>query len=105
MLDACLNVFFPVINIAESEHAANNRGGLVDDFLGAEAELGRLLGGEGEVQTAMGLNADAFYQAISQMGSYSDLWKRHLAPLGLQLEGSANDLWTNGGLMYPPPAR
>jgi hypothetical protein len=33
------------------------------------------------------------------------LWKRHLAPLGLQLEGSANDLWTNGGLMYPPPAR
>jgi general L-amino acid transport system substrate-binding protein len=77
----------------------------VDDFLGAEAELGRLLGGEGEVQTAMGLNADAFYQAISQMGSYSDLWKRHLAPLGLQLEGSANDLWTNGGLMYPPPAR
>jgi general L-amino acid transport system substrate-binding protein len=77
----------------------------VDDFLGAEAELGRLLGGEGEVQTAMGLNADAFYVAIKAMGSYSDMWARHLAPLGLQLEGSANDLWTNGGLMYPPPAR
>jgi general L-amino acid transport system substrate-binding protein len=77
----------------------------VDDFVDAEGELGRLLGGEGEVQTAMGLNADAFYQAIKQVGSYSDMWARHLAPVGLQLEGSVNDLWTNGGLMYPPPAR
>ena len=77
----------------------------VDDFVGADAELGRLLGGEGEVQSAMGLAPDAFYQVIKQVGSYSDLWERHLAPLGLTLEGTVNDLWTNGGLMYPPPAR
>ena len=79
--------------------------GNVDDFVGSEGELGRLLGGEGEVQSAMGLAPDAFYQVIKQVGSYSDLWALHLAPLGLQLEGSVNDLWTNGGLMYPPPAR
>lgn len=77
----------------------------VDDFVGADGELGRLLGGEGEVQSAMGLAPDAFYQVIKQVGSYSDLWDRHLAPLGLTLPGSVNDLWTNGGLMYPPPAR
>ncbi len=77
----------------------------VDDFVGADGELGRLLGGDGEVQSAMGLAPDAFYQVIKQVGNYSDLWARHLAPLGLQLEGSVNDLWTNGGLMYPPPAR
>ncbi|MEM7095817.1 MAG: amino acid ABC transporter substrate-binding protein [Actinomycetota bacterium] len=77
----------------------------VDDFLSAEGELGRLLGGEGEVQSAMGLAPDAFYQAISQVGSYSEMWENHLAPVGLQLSGSVNDLWTNGGLMYPPPAR
>jgi general L-amino acid transport system substrate-binding protein len=77
----------------------------VDDFVGAEGELGRLLGGEGEVQSAMGLAPDAFYQVIQQVGSYSDLWERHLAPLGLTLDGTVNDLWTNGGLMYPPPAR
>lgn len=77
----------------------------VDDFVDADGELGRLLGGEGEVQSAMGLGADAFYQVIKQVGSYSDLWERHLAPLGLSLEGSVNDLWNNGGLMYPPPAR
>ena len=53
----------------------------------------------------MGLAPDAFYQVIKQVGSYSDLWDRHLAPLGLTLDGTVNDLWTNGGLMYPPPAR
>ena len=79
--------------------------GNVDNFVGADGELGRLLGGEGEVQSAMGLAPDAFYQVIKQVGSYSDLWDRHLAPLGLTLDGTVNDLWTNGGLMYPPPAR
>ena len=71
----------------------------------ATAEVGRLLGGEGELQTLMGLEADAFFQVIDQVGSYSDLFERHLVPVGIKLEGSANDLWTNGGLMYPPPAR
>lgn len=69
------------------------------------AEIGRLLGGEGELQTLMGLEADAFFNVIDQVGSYSDLFTRHLEPVGIKLEGSANDLWTNGGLMYPPPAR
>ena len=71
----------------------------------ATAEIGRLLGGEGELQTLMGLDADAFFNVIDQVGAYSDLFERHLAPVGLKLEGSANDLWINGGLMYPPPAR
>ena len=78
----------------------------VDSFLDAEGELGRILGvGDDEVQSAMGIAPDAFYQVIKQVGSYSDLWERHLAPLGLTLEGTVNDLHTNGGLMYPPPAR
>ena len=71
----------------------------------ATAEVGRLLGGEGELQSLMGLDANAFFDVIDQVGSYSDVFNRHLVPVGIQLEGSANDLWTNGGLMYPPPAR
>ncbi len=67
----------------------------VDDFLGAEGELGRLLGvGDDEVQSAMGIAPDAFYQVIKQVGSYSDLWERHLAPLGLTLDGTVNDMHT-----------
>ena len=69
------------------------------------AEIGRLLGGEGELQSAMGLSADAFYQVISQVGNYSDIFDRHLTPLGITREGSANAQWTEGGLIYAPPAR
>lgn len=69
------------------------------------AEIGRLLGGEGELQSLMGLPADAFYQVISQVGNYSDIFDRHLTPLGITREGSANAQWTDGGLIYAPPAR
>lgn len=67
--------------------------------------IGRLLGGPGELQSLMGLSPDAFLQVIAQVGSYSDVHNRHLEPLGLVLDGSLNDLWFNGGLMYPPPVR
>ena len=81
--------------------------GNVDDAVAnpPTAEIGRLLGGEGEYQSALGLSADAFYQVISQVGNYSDIFDRHLTPLGITREGSANAQWTDGGLIYAPPAR
>ena len=81
--------------------------GNVDDAVAnpPTAEIGRLLGGEGEYQSAMGLSADAFHQVISQVGNYSDIFDRHLTPLGITREGSANAQWTDGGLIYAPPAR
>jgi general L-amino acid transport system substrate-binding protein len=69
------------------------------------AEMQRLMGGEGEKQSFMGLSADAFYNVIGQVGNYQEIWDANLAPVGLVREGSANALWTDGGLMYPPPAR
>jgi len=71
----------------------------------AEAEVARLCGGEGELQTAMGLSADAFYQVILQVGSYGEVYDRNLNPVGLYREGSANAGWLDGGLIYSPPAR
>ncbi len=68
-------------------------------------EMQRLMGGEGELQTAMGLPADAFYNVISQVGNYQEIWDNTLAPVGLDRTGSANASWVDGGLMYPPPAR
>lgn len=70
-----------------------------------DAEVGRLLGGEGELQTAMGLPADAFYQAVKQVGNYDEIYTRNLGPVGLVRAGSANARWTEGGLIYAPPAR
>ena len=70
-----------------------------------DAEAARLLGGEGELQSGMGLAPDAFLQAIKQVGNYHDIWERHLVPVGLERAGSANASWLDGGLIYAPPAR
>ena len=70
-----------------------------------DAEVGRLLGGEGEQQSALGLAPDAFLQVIKQVGNYDEIYSRHLNPVGLTREGSANAGWLDGGLIYAPPAR
>ncbi len=70
-----------------------------------DAEVGRLLGGEGELQTGMGLSPDAFWQVIGQVGNYDEVFTRNLGPVGLVREGSANAGWLDGGLIYAPPAR
>jgi general L-amino acid transport system substrate-binding protein len=79
----------------------------VDDAVAdpASAEIGRLLGGEGELQSGMGLAADAFYQVIKQVGNYDEIYARNLNPVGLERAGSANAGWLDGGLIYAPPAR
>ena len=70
-----------------------------------DPEVSRLLGGEGELQTKMGLAPDAFYEAISQVGNYGEILARHLEPAGLSRTGSLNARWPHGGLIYAPPAR
>ncbi len=72
---------------------------------GDNPENVRLLGGEGELQTGMGLSADAFYNVISQVGNYDEIFSRNLNPVGLERAGSANARWNEGGLIYAPPAR
>ncbi|MEA1902898.1 MAG: transporter substrate-binding domain-containing protein [Actinomycetota bacterium] len=69
--------------------------------------VGRLLGGEGEIQTAMGLSADAFLTMVKATGNYGEIYDRNLTPIGLARPGTSNDLWLNGagGLLYAPPAR
>ena len=72
----------------------------------AAPEMGRLFGkNDGELQTKMGLSADAYYNVVKQIGNYDEIFSRNLNPLGLYREGSYNDYWNNGGLVYAPPAR
>jgi general L-amino acid transport system substrate-binding protein len=70
-----------------------------------DGEVVRLLGGEGELQTAMGLSADAWLNAVSQVGNYDEIYSRNLNPVGLTREGSFNASYVDGGLIYAPPAR
>jgi len=81
-----------------------NSGNVDDMLVNGDAEIQRLLGGEGELQSVMGLNADAFYQVIAQVGNYGEIFNASLPPLGVERAG-ANTQWTDGGLLYAPPAR
>ena len=70
-----------------------------------DGEVDRLLGGEGELQTAMGLSPDAWLNAVTEVGNYDEIFARNLNPVGLSREGSFNASFVEGGLIYAPPAR
>jgi general L-amino acid transport system substrate-binding protein len=68
----------------------------VQRFLGAELE-GAVL------DPGLGLPTDFALQVVLQVGSYGEIYDRHITPLGL--ERGPNELWTEGGLLYAPPYR
>ena len=62
-------------------------------------------GNEAVAEVGLGLPTDFAFQIVSQVGNYQEIFERNLGPIGLALDGSPNDLWTNGGLQYVPPFR
>ncbi len=70
-----------------------------------DAEIVRLLGGDGELQTTMGLSADAWLNAVTQVGNYDEIFTANLVPVGIFREGSFNASYLDGGLIFAPPAR
>lgn len=63
-----------------------------------------------------GLSADAYgdklgipnsfaADIVRIVGNYGEIYDRNIVPLGISREGSLNDLWTRGGLMYSPAWR
>lgn len=79
----------------------------VDDMLGSDdPEILNLLGVEGDLGQAMGLNNDFCYQVIKQVGNYEEIYNRHLGPDTVyNVPRGLNSLWTDGGLLYSPPFR
>ncbi|MDH3500392.1 MAG: amino acid ABC transporter substrate-binding protein [Acidimicrobiia bacterium] len=59
--------------------------------------------GSGDFNPGLGLDSDFAVNVVSQVGNYAQIYNAYgeLAPL----DGSVNDLWSNGGLMYVPPYR
>lgn len=86
----------------------------VDDFLDSEdSSIRRFLGqpieddeGNSAVFDAgLGLDPEFALNIIREVGNYEEIFNRNLGPISLNLAGSPNDLWTNGGLQYVPPFR
>ena len=63
----------------------------------------RLLGLEGELGKALGLDNKWAYNAVKQVGNYGETFARDMAPL--DVPRGLNNLWSKGGLMYAPPIR
>ncbi len=107
-------VVYGMIEAEESGVSSEN----VAEFVQAEGEtpedytvrvlptVARLLGqNNNNAGVYFNLSNDFMVAVLSQVGNYGEVYVRNLDALGLVREGSANDLWTRGGLIYSPPFR
>ena len=98
---------FTMVNAEELGVTSAN----VDDMRATSKNpsIRRLLGVEGNLNEGIGLEKDWAYNIIKQVGNYGENYERYMGDgelgIGIPRAGSANALWTNGGLMYSPPMR
>ena len=83
----------------------------VDDMRANSKDVNvrRMLGVEGKLHEGLGLSKDWAYNIIKQVGNYGENYEAFMGSgklgIGIPRAGSANALWTKGGLMYSPPMR
>ena len=73
-------------------------------------EHARFLGVEGDLNKGLGLEKDWAYNIVKKVGNYGEVYSMYMGDgspegIGIPRDGSANALWTKGGLMYSPPFR
>jgi general L-amino acid transport system substrate-binding protein len=66
-------------------------------------DVRRLLGLEGDMGKALGVDNKWAVNLIKQVGNYGEVWDRNITPMGVPR--GLNNLWTKGGLQYAPPIR
>jgi general L-amino acid transport system substrate-binding protein len=76
----------------------------VDSFMtSTDPDIRRLLGLEGDMGKALGLDNKWAYNVIKQVGNLGEIWDRNITPMGVPR--GINNIWTKGGLQYAPPIR
>jgi general L-amino acid transport system substrate-binding protein len=96
-------LFFALIEAEERGITAAN---VEEKLKSADPAIQRLLGTQGDMGTALGLDRPWAYRAIRAVGHYGEVFERNVGKASpLRLERGLNALWTNGGLMYAPPIR
>ena len=76
----------------------------VDSFMDSKVpEVRRLLGLEGDMGKALGVDNKFAYNMIKQVGNFGEMWDRNITVLGVPR--GINNLWNKGGLQYAPPMR
>jgi general L-amino acid transport system substrate-binding protein len=91
-------VLWGILQAEESGVSSEN----VDEMLSSEdPTIQRLLGVSGEMGTSLGIPDDFMVPVLKSVGNYAEIYERWLGPDGLDIPRGPNELWTNGGLMYP----
>jgi general L-amino acid transport system substrate-binding protein len=69
-------------------------------------EINRLLGAEGNMGEMLGVDNQWAYNIVKQVGNYGEVFEKFIGastPIGL--ERGLNAQYTDGGIIYAPPAR
>jgi general L-amino acid transport system substrate-binding protein len=80
----------------------------IDDALAnaKRPEIRRVLGLEGNLGPAMGLDAAWAARALKTVGHYGEIFERNLGTGSkLQIQRGLNSTWDQGGILYAPPLR
>lgn len=103
--DLVKTVMYVLINAEElGVTQANVESMRSSDIIG----IRRMLGTEGEFgQADLGLKSDFAVDVIKAVGNYGEIYNRYMGPNGVSftLPRQANELWSNGGLIYAPPIK
>jgi general L-amino acid transport system substrate-binding protein len=92
---------FAAMIIAEEKGITSQN---VDTFMDSkDPDIRRLLGLEGEMGKALGVDQKWAYNIIKQVGNLGEVWDRNITPMGVPR--GINNIWTKGGLQYAPPIR
>ena len=76
----------------------------IDTFMSSsDPDIRRLLGLEGDMGKALGLDNKWAYNVIKQVGNLGEMWDRDITPMGVPR--GINNIWSKGGLQYAPPIR
>ena len=76
----------------------------VDSFMNStDPDIRRLLGLEGDMGKALGVDNKWAYNVIKAVGNFGETWDRNITPMGVPR--GINNIWSKGGLQYAPPIR
>src|ERR1700751_4076857 len=69
----------------------------IDSFANStDPDIRRLLGLEGDMGKALGVDNKWAYNVIKQVGNFGEVWDRNITPMGVKR--GINNIWTKGGL-------
>lgn len=96
-------VAFALINAEELGVSAKT---LADATRSNKPNVRRLVGVEGGLGKMLGLSDDWARRAIEATGNYAELYERNVGTGSrLGIPRGLNQLWSEGGILYAPPAR